>query len=106
MADENEQVKVHVDDGTKRGHDRLMTRKDAEKFIQIDPRATILDAPAAPEEAPADPPAPPAEQTATRPRARRTSRATTAESPAPDDAGGDGESPPPDDAPRTDGSGA
>lgn len=43
MADNDmEEVKVHVDDGTTRGHDRIMTRKDAEKFMTYTPAASIV----------------------------------------------------------------
>lgn len=54
MADNDmEMVKVHVDDGTTRGHDRMFTRKDAERFIGYTPSAKIVDddAPAEDEDA-------------------------------------------------------
>lgn len=43
MANENEMVVVHVDDGTKRGHDRKFTRRDAERFMSYTPGASIVD---------------------------------------------------------------
>ncbi len=53
MADNDlEMVKVHVDDGTKRGHDRKFTRKDAATFMAYTPNASIVeDAPPAEDEA-------------------------------------------------------
>lgn len=57
MADNDmEMVTVHVDDGTKRGHDRKFTRKDAATFMAITPGASIVgDTTATEEAAPADP---------------------------------------------------
>lgn len=52
MADnDNEMVIVHVDDGTKRGHDRKFTRKDAAKFMEYTTGATIVGDDAVPAEA-------------------------------------------------------
>jgi hypothetical protein len=54
MADNDmEMVIVHVDDGTKLGHDRKFTRKDAEKFMAYTPNARIMG-----DEQPAEEPAP------------------------------------------------
>lgn len=60
MADNDmEMVKVHVDDGTKRGYDLKYTRKDAAKFLAYTPNAQIVeDAAPAEEEAPAEEPEP------------------------------------------------
>jgi hypothetical protein len=53
MADNDmEMVLVHVDDGTKRGHDRRFTRKDAAKFMAYTPGAKIMEK-SAPSEEPA-----------------------------------------------------
>lgn len=83
---ENEMVKVHVDDGTKRGYDLKYTRKDAERYMAYMPNAKIVEdddnKPAEDDEAEMKMMAP-AEDKAM--RAPRRSRAAADEKPAADD---------------------
>lgn len=80
MADEHEQIKVHVDDGTTRGYDLMMTRKDAEKYLTINLNAGIAEgqgpAPSGDDDAEMKAQAPAEDKAVRAPaRARRTSRA-------------------------------